>query len=183
MLNAKLLINEYRMEVMIRRMTYQLFEKIDNFEETVIIGLQPRGGILASRLHTQLKEISGHQNIPFGELDVTFYRDDFRRKPEPLIPHINNIDFLIESKKVILIDDVLYTGRSIRAALDALTAYGRPASVELAVLIDRRYSRELPIEPDYTGEKVDSRAKDKVKVEWKEKHGHDAVWLMTEDLA
>jgi pyrimidine operon attenuation protein/uracil phosphoribosyltransferase len=173
------LIDTERMDVMIRRLACQLYENYETFHNTVIIGLQPRGTVLARRLHAMVSQISGNGEIPFGELDVTFYRDDFRRKEDPLLPSTNSIDFLIENKKVILIDDVLYTGRSIRAALDALTAYGRPAKVELAVLIDRRYSRELPIEPDYTGDTVDSRANDKVKVEWKEKNETDCVWLLT----
>lgn len=167
------------MAVMIQRLSYQLLENYDDFSDTVVIGLQPRGTVLAKRIHKLMMEISGNTNIPFGELDVTFYRDDFRRNDEPLTPSTNRINFLIENKKVILIDDVLYTGRSIRAAMDALTAYGRPAKVELAVLIDRRYSRELPIEPDYTGEAVDTRAHDKVKVEWAEKGMDDCVWLLT----
>ncbi len=169
------------MAVMIHRLAYELYENHDDFGQTVIIGIQPRGIIFAQRLHRLLGEISGNQHIPFGELDVTFHRDDFRRKEEPLIPSTNRINFLIEGKKVILADDVLYTGRSIRAALDALTSYGRPSKVELAVLIDRRYSRELPIEPDYTGDTVDTRAHDKVRVEWKEKNEKDCVWLLTTD--
>jgi len=175
------LINADRMAVIIKRLAYQLFEDVESLQDTVVIGLQPRGAILAKRLHGMLKSISGEENIPFGELDVTFYRDDFRRKDEPLVPSTNTIDFLIEGKRVILVDDVLYTGRSVRAAMDALTAYGRPSVVELAVLIDRRYSRELPIVPDFTGEEVDTRANDKVKVEWKEKEGEDTVWLLTVD--
>lgn len=176
------MIDADRMAVMIQRLAYQLVENYDNFNDVVVIGLQPRGTVLAKRLHTLIQEIAGNTSIPFGELDVTFYRDDFRRSEEPLTPNTNSIEFLIENKKVILVDDVLYTGRSIRAALDALTAYGRPAKVELAVLIDRRYARELPIEPDYTGEAVDTRAHDKVKVQWSEKDNEDCVWLLTVDV-
>ncbi len=176
---ARVLLHEDRIAVMIRRIAYELYENHDDLKETAIIGLQPRGVIFARRVHTLLREISGVDSILFGELDVTFYRDDFRRKEEPLTPSTNSINFLIENKNVILMDDVLFTGRSIRAAMDALTAYGRPSKVELAVLIDRRYSRELPIEPDYTGATVDTRAYDKVRVEWKEKQEKDCVWLLT----
>ncbi len=179
-MEPRVLINADRMAVIIKRLAYQLFEDYASMEDTVVIGLQPRGVVLAHRLHAILQEISGTK-VPFGELDVTFYRDDFRRKDEPLVPSTNSINFLIEGKRVILVDDVLYTGRSVRAAMDALTAYGRPSVVELAVLIDRRYSRELPIVPDFTGEEVDTRANDKVKVEWKEKEKNDTVWLLTVD--
>ncbi|MBI1221274.1 MAG: bifunctional pyr operon transcriptional regulator/uracil phosphoribosyltransferase PyrR [Bacteroidetes bacterium] len=178
-MESKILLNADRMAVMIRRMAYELYENYTDFDNTAIIGLQPRGVIFARRLHSMLQEISGNQNILIGELDVTFHRDDFRRGSEPLTPSVNSMNFIIEDKRVILIDDVLYTGRSVRAAMDALTTYGRPAKVELAVLIDRRYSRELPIGPDYTGEQVDTRAHDKVKVEWKEKSKEDCVWLLT----
>ncbi len=176
------MIDADRMAVMIQRLAYQLVENYEDFHDVVVIGLQPRGTVLARRLHALIQEIAGNTTIPFGELDVTFYRDDFRRSDEPLTPSTNSIEFLIENKKVILVDDVLYTGRSIRAALDALTAYGRPAKVELAVLIDRRYARELPIEPDYTGAAVDTRAMDKVKVQWSEKDNEDCVWLLTVDV-
>lgn len=180
-MEPKVLLTADRMSVMIRRIAYELYENYTDFDNTAIIGLQPRGIIFARRVHAMLQEISGNNAILFGELDVTFHRDDFRRSNEPLTPSVNTMNFIIEGKRVILMDDVLFTGRSIRAAMDALTTYGRPAKVELAVLIDRRYSRELPIEPDYTGEAVDTRANDKVKVEWKEKNGIDCVWLLTVD--
>lgn len=177
----RILLHEDRIAVMIRRIAYELYENHEELDNLAVIGLQPRGVVFARRVHALLREISGIQNIPFGELDVTFYRDDFRRKDEPLTPSTNSINFLIENMDVVLMDDVLYTGRSVRAAMDALTAYGRPAKVELAVLVDRRYSRELPIEPDYTGASVDTRAHDKVKVQWKEQNENDCVWLLTAD--
>ena len=111
-------------------------------------------------------------------MDVTFFRDDFRHHQEPLVPKATQIDFLVEGKKVILIDDVLYTGRTIRAGLDSILAFGRPEKVELLVLIDRRYSRHLPIEPNYTGKTVDTISYEKVKVDWQETEGEDKVWLM-----
>jgi pyrimidine operon attenuation protein/uracil phosphoribosyltransferase len=180
-IEPKKLIHSNQMQVIIQRLAYQLFENYEHCSECAIIGLQPRGTILARRIHSFLGSISDNFKIPYGDLDTTFHRDDFRRKNEPILPYTNNIDFLIENKRVILIDDVLFTGRSVRAAMDALTAYGRPAKVELMVLIDRRFSRELPIEPDYTGLEVDTRAYDKVKVEWTEKHGEDCVWLLRQE--
>lgn len=178
-MEAKKLLNGAKLEVMLQRLAYELVENHQDFSNTVIIGLQPRGIIFAKRMHQMLLNITRNNSIPYGELDVTFHRDDFRRGAEPLKPSTNTMDFLVEMKNVVLMDDVLYTGRSVRAALDALNAYGRPAKVELAVLIDRRYSRELPIEPDYTGQTVDTRAHDKVKVEWKENTNEDCVWLLT----
>jgi pyrimidine operon attenuation protein/uracil phosphoribosyltransferase len=114
--------------------------------------------------------------IKFGLLDVTFYRDDFRRSEKVLKANKTKINFSIENKTVILIDDVLFTGRSIRAAMDALQAFGRPRAVQLLNLIDRRFSRELPIQPDYCGTQVDSRLNQRVKVCWK-KDNEDAVYL------
>ncbi|MBN4061981.1 bifunctional pyr operon transcriptional regulator/uracil phosphoribosyltransferase PyrR, partial [Bacteroidales bacterium AH-315-I05] len=146
-----------------------------------IIGLQPRGIYLAKRIHKILTQITGNKNIMTGNLDVTFFRDDFRRQENPLVPQATQMDFLIEDKKVILIDDVLYTGRTIRAGLDALMHFGRPKKAELLVLIDRRFSRQLPIQPDYTGKTVDSVASERVKVEWRETDEKDQVILYTSE--
>ena len=115
-----------------------------------------------------------------GKLDVTFFRDDFRTHEKPLSPNVNDMGFTVESRHVVLVDDVLFTGRTIRAGLDALLAHGRPQSVALAVLIDRRFSRELPIEPNYIGKHVDSIGAQHVKVEWSEEHGADRVILLNE---
>ena len=107
-----------------------------------------------------------HWYLVGGDLDITFYRDDFRRRENPLIPNSTQLEFSLENKKVVLVDDVLYTGRSVRAALDALLDFGRPSSVELLVLIDRRLSRHVPIQPDYVGHTVDVIADERVRVEW-----------------
>ena len=117
--------------------------------------------------------------IKLGYLDITFFRDDFRRTEKPLEANKTNINFIVENKKVIFIDDVLYTGRSIRAALTAVQSFGRPSEIELLVLIDRRFSRNLPIQPDYRGRQVDAINNEKVKVSWKENDGEDAVYLVT----
>ncbi len=164
--------------VAIDRLCYELIEKHENFTNTALIGLQPRGIYFSRRIHKRLSEITLNKNILYGELDIAFYRDDFRRGKEQIVPSKLNINFTVENKKIVLIDDVLYTGRTIRAALDALTDFGRPNKVELMVLIDRRYSRDLPIQPDYTGIVVDTRANDKVKVEWKENAKRDLAMIV-----
>jgi pyrimidine operon attenuation protein/uracil phosphoribosyltransferase len=142
--------------------------------------LQPRGTFLAQRIHKQLQEELTKSNVKLGCLDVTFFRDDFRKHDGPLIPQPTDINFTIEDKKVILIDDVLFTGRTIRSGLDALLAFGRPKKVELMVLIDRRFSRDLPIQPNYVGKTVDTLMAEKVKVEWQETEGADLVKIITQ---
>lgn len=139
-------------------------ENHGNFSGTVIIGIQPRGIALSDQIVEEIKKELPDEAIDYGKLDITFYRDDIRK--ELHIANHTDIPFSIEGKKVVLIDDVLYTGRTIRAALDALLAFGRPEKVELCVLIDRRFSREFPIQPDYVGKSIDSIISQKVKVEW-----------------
>jgi pyrimidine operon attenuation protein/uracil phosphoribosyltransferase len=164
---------------MLQRHCHQLIETHGDYSNTVLIGLQPRGKFLAQRLQKQLQQITG-KNIPLGFLDTTFYRDDFRRRENPIAANATSIDFLIEDRRVILIDDVLFTGRSVRAALDAMIAFGRPAGVELLVLVDRRYQRDLPIEATYVGRHVNSLASQKVLVEWQtENTAEDTIWLIS----
>lgn len=160
------IIPKGRFQLIIERFCYQLIEHHGNFEHTVLIGMQPRGIYLAKAVQQHLQKIKNGQEIPLGTLDVTFYRDDFRRRPEPMMPQFNEMEFLVEGKNVVLIDDVLYTGRTVRAALEALMDYGRPDKVDLLVLVDRIYSRHLPIEPDYVGIEVDTRVSQNVKVNW-----------------
>ncbi|HMJ48109.1 MAG TPA: bifunctional pyr operon transcriptional regulator/uracil phosphoribosyltransferase PyrR, partial [Ferruginibacter sp.] len=126
-----------------------------------IIGLQPRGIIISDAIAKAIAGLSGAL-INYGKLDITFYRDDFRKEFHNA--NQTDIPFSIEDKKVILIDDVLYTGRTIRAALDAIQDFGRPKSVKLCVLVNRRFNRELPIQPDYCGISIDSNNNQKVKV-------------------
>ncbi|MEM7186030.1 MAG: bifunctional pyr operon transcriptional regulator/uracil phosphoribosyltransferase PyrR, partial [Bacteroidota bacterium] len=146
---------------------------------TVLIGIQPRGIYLAQRLKQMLEAEYKIKNIQYGRLDITFYRDDFRRSEKPLEANTTKIDFIVENKKVVFIDDVLYTGRSIRSALTAIQSFGRPQEIELLTLIDRRFSRHLPIQPDYRGRQVDAIGTEKVKVCWKENDGEDAVYLVS----
>lgn len=162
--------------ITINRLCFQLIENHDDFKDTVIIGLQPRGVFLSQRIVQRLKEIDDQCNVKHGELDISFFRDDFRKK-DLIVPSTTRIDFIVEDKRVILVDDVLYTGRTIRAGLDALLAFGRPSHVELLVLINRKFSRQLPIEPDYIGLSIDTISSEKVKVQLKPAEETDSVWL------
>jgi len=177
-MEKQVILNKRRFELTINRLCYQLIESHNDFSNTVLIGLQPRGVNVVARLKSQLEKILGKE-VVCGNLDITFYRDDFRRREKPLIPSATNIDFVIENKNVVLVDDVLFTGRTIRAGLDALLAFGRPNKVELLTLIDRRFNRDLPIQADYIGASVDSLSSEKVSVEWKEIEGEDKVVLYT----
>lgn len=163
---TKTLIGPQEINVILHRLACQLVENHADFNNTVLIGLQPRGIPLLHRLQQILKSEYDIRGIEIGLLDTTFYRDDFRRRDTPLQANQTQIDFLVEGKSVVFIDDVLFTGRSIRAALDAILSFGRPLEIELMVLIDRRFSRELPIQPDYVGRQVDSIASERVRVDW-----------------
>jgi pyrimidine operon attenuation protein/uracil phosphoribosyltransferase len=172
------ILDSQQLEITLSRLSQQLIENHDTFEDSVMLGLQPRGIHLAKRLKQRIQQMN-QTDVPLGYLDATFYRDDFRRRETPLKPNATHVPFIIEDKNVILIDDVLFTGRTVRAALDAMTAFGRPRKVELLILIDRKYSRDLPIEPDYVGKHVDSIFSQRVLVQWKEQgNPEDSIWLM-----
>ena len=158
------ILNKHQLQITIERLACQVIENYVDLSSVVLIGLQPRGIFLADKIYKQLKKIKPEQNFFYGKLDITFYRDDIRKELRE--PNQTDITFSLEDKNVILIDDVLFTGRTIRAALDAILSYGRPKKVELCVLINRRYSRQLPIQPDYCGKSIDSIISQKVKVEW-----------------
>ncbi len=176
-MQKRLVLDQQQIAITLKRFCYQLIENHDDFEKTVILGLQPRGTLLLDKIVKLLEEISGIK-VPSGYLDATFHRDDFRRRDFPLKANETKIDFLVEGKKVILIDDVLYQGRSVRAAMDAMIAFGRPQKVELMVLVDRRLTRDYPIMPDYFGVKVNTLDSQYVVVEWKEQgHPEDAIWI------
>ena len=160
----KTILNKYQLQITIDRLAYQLIENFAELDSVALIGIQPRGIFLSDKIFEQLQKIDSHPKIKYGKLDITFYRDDIRKELHQ--PNQTDITFSIEDKNVVLIDDVLYTGRTIRAALDALLAFGRPKKVELCVLINRRFSRQLPIQPDYCGKSIDSIISQKVKVEW-----------------
>jgi pyrimidine operon attenuation protein/uracil phosphoribosyltransferase len=177
-MSQKVLLNNKEVNIILHRLACQLIEKHIDFSNTVLIGLQPRGTYLAQRLKMMLSDDYNISDIKLGLLDITFYRDDFRRSDKLHEANSTEIDFLIEDKNVVFIDDVLYTGRSIRAALTAIQSYGRPKEIELLTLIDRRFSRHLPIQPDYRGRQVDAINDEKVLVNWIETSGEDAVYLI-----
>lgn len=180
LMEKQVILNSKHLELTLKRLSHELIESHNDFSDTVLVGLQPRGIYVVSQLKKQL-EIILRKEIVCGNLDITFFRDDFRRREKPLIPSITNIDFSLENKKVVLVDDVLYTGRTIRAGLDALLTFGRPSKVELLVLIDRRFRRDLPIQADYVGKMVDSLISERVSVEWEEIEGEDKIVLYTKD--
>ena len=175
------ILNQKDIQITIERLCHQLIEHHDSFDNTVIIGVQPRGKLLSSRIIVKLKQLLNTANLESGSLDISFYRDDLRRREEPIVPDIMDMNLSLEGKNVVLIDDVMFTGRSIRSAIDALMAFGRPKSVELLILIDRRFSRDLPIQPNYVGRTVDAIDSERVIVEWKEDVGKDRVLMVKKD--
>ncbi|MEL4307708.1 bifunctional pyr operon transcriptional regulator/uracil phosphoribosyltransferase PyrR [Joostella sp. CR20] len=177
-MSQKVLLSAKEINIILHRLACQLIENHKDFKNTVLIGIQPRGVFLAERLKKLLENEYQIANIELGYLDITFYRDDFRRGDKPLEANKTKIDFLVEDKNVVFIDDVLYTGRSIRAALTAIQSFGRPNEIELLTLIDRRFSRHLPIQPDYRGRQVDAINNEKVKVMWEEQEGEDKVYMI-----
>jgi pyrimidine operon attenuation protein/uracil phosphoribosyltransferase len=177
-MSQKVLLNSKEVNIILHRLACQLIEKHNTFENTVLIGIQPRGKYLAKRLSQILTQDYKIKNLQLGFLDITFFRDDFRRGNKPLEANTTEINFIVEDKNIVFIDDVLFTGRSIRAALTAIQSFGRPKEIELLTLIDRRFSRHLPIQPDYRGRQVDAINKEKVIVKWKENGGEDSVYLI-----
>jgi pyrimidine operon attenuation protein/uracil phosphoribosyltransferase len=161
---AKVILSREQLQLTIQRLSHQLIENHYPFTDTVIVGLQPRGVLLAERIVEAIRNAYPELSVKYGKLDITFYRDDVHK--ELHIANQTTIDFQIENKQVILIDDVLYTGRTIRAAMDALIDFGRPSKVELCVLADRRFNRQLPIQPDYTGRAIDTIFSQNVSVDW-----------------
>lgn len=172
----KTILTEPQLTLTVKRLAHQILENHLQLADTVLIGLQPRGIYLSDRIVEELKQLVAPSQIRYGKLDITFYRDDIRQSLH--VANRTDIPFDISDKKVVLIDDVLYTGRTTRAALDALLDYGRPSRVSLCVLVDRRFNRELPIQPDYCGRVIDTVIAEKVKVKWKERDGLDEVVLL-----
>ncbi|WP_194777620.1 bifunctional pyr operon transcriptional regulator/uracil phosphoribosyltransferase PyrR [Pararhodonellum marinum] len=176
-MQKRLVLDQQQIEITLKRFCHQLIENHDDFDNTVLLGLQPRGIVVLDKIVKLLEEISGVK-VPSGYLDATFHRDDFRRRDFPLKANETKIDFLVEGKKVVLVDDVLYKGRTVRAAMDAMIAFGRPQKVELMILIDRKYTRDYPIQPDYCGRQVNTLESQYVMVEWKSKgFEQDAIWI------
>lgn len=171
----KTILSGEQLAITVKRLAHQILENSPDLASTCIIGIQPRGIWLSSRILQAIKDIAPGNPLQYGILDITFYRDDVRN--ELHVANQTDIPFSVDNMKVILVDDVLYTGRTIRAALDALMDFGRPRQVELCVLIDRRFSRELPIQPDYAGKAIDSIITQRVKVSWEENNSKDEVIL------
>ena len=175
--SSKMILSSEELSVIFHRICCQLLEAHEDFKNSALIGLQPRGVIFARRIQQILQDSYGIKDLRYGELDTTFFRDDFRLREAPLNPNQTAIDFLVEDAKVIFFDDVLFTGRSVRAAMDAVLSFGRPARIELVALIDRRFHRDLPVQANIIGKRIDSINEERVVVEWKEQSGKDQVIL------
>ncbi len=169
-------LGEEEMQRILARLSHEIIEKNKDMKDLVLVGIRTRGACLAERITGNIKRIKGAQ-IPLGILDITLYRDDLTTVAYQPVVHKTEIPFDITGKKVILIDDVLYTGRTIRAALDALIDFGRPRAIQLAVLIDRGH-RELPIRPDYVGKNLPTSQKEMVEVRVKEVDKIDKVIIV-----
>ena len=167
-----------RFALTIERLCRHLIEEHGDFANSCLIGVQTGGVELADRLRDRLATM-GVGPLLYGKLDITFYRDDFRTGKALLTPSPTEIDFLVEDKRVILVDDVLFSGRTTVSALTALNHYGRPAQVELLVMVDRRFRRTLPVRANYRGLAVDTLHDEYVEVQWAESHGADRVILTT----
>jgi len=179
-MQGRLLYDQRQLAITIERLCCELIENYGDFNDVAIIGIQPRGIALASRIH-KILEKETHRSILYGELDATFHRDDFRTSDKLLKASQTDLNFLVEDIRVLFVDDVLYTGRTIRSAMDALLSFGRPRQVELLCLIDRRFNRELPIQPDYSGISVDTLDASVVRVVWGIEGEPDAVWIEKEN--
>ena len=174
----KILLDEHQLNITLQRLAHELVENHLSFENSAIIGIQPRGIWLSDKIVKLVRNITGNEHILYGKLDITFYRDDVHQTSTLHVPEATDINFSVNKKNVILIDDVLHTGRTIRAAMDALLDFGRPSQIELMTLIDRHFSRELPVQPDYVGRTIDTIMSQKVKVTWAEHEGKDEVVLI-----
>ncbi len=175
-MTSKILLSEKKLEIILNRLCHQLKEKHGDFSKTILIGLQPRGTLLLDRLITLLNK-QGFKDLKHGKLDTTFFRDDYRTSEKPLNANRTEMNEAVEGMDVVFVDDVLFTGRSIRSALTAIDVYGRPNSIELLVLIDRRFSRHLPIQPDYLGVQIDALQGDRVRVVWSNNPVKNIVYL------
>ncbi len=180
-MKQKKLLDEPTLNVLINRLSCELIENHLDFQNSILVGLQPRGVFLLNKIVKKLIQEYDIKNLKYGKLDTTFFRDDFRSKKSPLKPTFSNINFDIENKRIILVDDVLYTGRSIRAALIAIESYGRPIKIELLTLINRRFRRHLPIQPDYIGLNVDTLQNDRVYVNLNDPNNESSVYILKDD--
>jgi pyrimidine operon attenuation protein/uracil phosphoribosyltransferase len=173
----KVLLDSKKIDIILNRLVCQLVENHKDFDNTVLIGLQPRGAFLIDKILEIFDKEYPKIDIKSGILDFTFFRDDFRRSEKTLSASSTQISFSVENKNVVLIDDVLFTGRSIKAAMSSMDSYGRPNSIELLVLIDRRFKREIPIEANYCGAKIDTIKGDRVNVVWGKNSKDNIIYI------
>jgi len=165
----------------LRRIAHEIVEKNPDMAEIAVVGIHTRGAVIAKRLHGLLAELTGTR-VPLGEIDISFYRDDLKARQgtgdrQPVV-HASRLDFPLEDRTIVLVDDVLFTGRTVRAGIDALFDYGRPARIQLAVLCDRGH-RELPIRPDYVGKNLPTSRHERVSVSLVETDGQDGVSILS----
>ena len=177
MSTGRVILRSRPFQMALDRLCYELIETFEDLRQVALIGIQPRGVFLSDRLIERLNEITGNQTLMYGKLDITFYRDDFRKQANPLVASETVLDFSIEDRQVVLIDDVLYTGRTIQAAMTALNDFGRPAAVRLLTLVDRRFNRHLPIKANYVGIRVDAVDEAYVRVQWADEDQEDAILI------
>jgi len=174
----KTIINTDQLNIVLQRLALEYLENIDQPQDSAIIGIQPRGGKFSDQIVQYIHQLKPDFDIHYGKLDITFYRDDVHNYGSIPMPSQTEINFNVQDKNVLLIDDVLHTGRTVRAAMDALLSFGRPKKVELMVLIDRRFNREVPVQPDYVGLAVDTLFSQRVNVIWKNKNSESIVQLI-----
>lgn len=178
-MQAKEVVDQVTMKRALTRITYEIIERNQTIQDVVLIGIKTRGVYITSRVADRLKQLEGIE-VPVGELDITLYRDDKKETPAEAELHSSDIPVSLEGKEVILIDDVLYTGRTIRAAMDAVMDYGRPRKISLAVLVDRGH-RELPIRADYVGKNIPTAKTEEILVEMQELDGKDRIMILKEE--
>jgi len=173
----KVILNTKELSIIIDRLCYELIENHFDFSNSVLVSLMPRGRHVGKKIHEKLETII-NKRIKYGELDSSFYRDDLRKHSNPIVPHKMSMNLSVDEKNVVFIDDVLFTGRSVRSAIDALMPFGRPKTIELLVLINRRLSRQLPIQPNYIGKEVDSIDSEKVVVRLDNKKDINSIIIL-----
>lgn len=179
MQEGRIILTSERIHLTIQRLCHHILENHSDTSNLCIIGIQERGVLLAEKISNHLKKMIPGQSFHYGMLDITFYRDDFRRRDTPIRASATDISFDVENKDIILIDDVLYTGRTVHAAIAAIQDFGRPRKIEMLCMVDRRFNRHFPIKADYMGIVVDAVDAAYVRVRWKEKDGEDAVLLFS----
>jgi len=179
--DEKVVLHEEELRRALTRIAHEIVERNTGEQVPALVGIHRRGAVLAERLHGQLEQLLG-TSVELGDLDIGFYRDDVATRPEAPVLHASHIDFDVSGLTVVIVDDVLYTGRTVRAAIDALFDYGRPQRVQLAVLVDRGH-RELPIRPDYVGKNLPTSTAERVHVRVRELDGVDQVAIRRAPVA